>query len=239
MRRCVVYNNKLFNQFHNEYGITSLNNYFIHIVATPLWPSVGVKPNTSKVGDLEPSGTPECLEFDRKAQNYSHWGVLGVIGKVLKRRYRNWPHIGHLDICSPSYGQKKGRESNWQFDSWPLKVRNRPLPNIWFESAIHRWKISTRATSLVQTSSRSDFAVRSYELPKSQDSNRDSFGTISRLQLGSPGKKSHLDVVSAESCKEYYKGEGGGFPRVWAVVSQMSPNARGLSQHPRVFPNAN
>jgi hypothetical protein len=41
-------------------------------VATPLWPSVGVKPNTPKVGDLESSGTPECLEFDSKAQNYSH-----------------------------------------------------------------------------------------------------------------------------------------------------------------------
>jgi hypothetical protein len=78
------------------------------IVATPLWPSVGVKPNTSKVGDLESSGTPECLEFDSKAQNTSHWGVLGVIGKVLKRRYRKWPRIGHLDICSPSYGKKEG-----------------------------------------------------------------------------------------------------------------------------------
>jgi hypothetical protein len=64
-------------------------------------------------------------------------------------------------------------------------------------------------------------------------------GTISGLQLGSPRKKSHLDVASAESCREYYKGEGGGFPRVQAVVSQVSPNARGLSQHPRVFPNAN
>ncbi len=41
-------------------------------VATPLWPSVGVKPNTSKVGDLESSGTPECLEFDNKAQKTSH-----------------------------------------------------------------------------------------------------------------------------------------------------------------------
>jgi hypothetical protein len=64
-------------------------------------------------------------------------------------------------------------------------------------------------------------------------------GTVSGLQLGSPRKKSHLDVASAESCREYYKGEGGGFPRVRAVVSQMSPNARGLSQHPRVFPNVN
>jgi hypothetical protein len=86
-------------------------------VATPLWPSVAVKPNISKVGDLESSGTPECLEFNRKAQNTSHRGVLGFIGKFLKRRYRKWLRIGHLDICSPSYGQKKGRESNWQFDS--------------------------------------------------------------------------------------------------------------------------
>jgi hypothetical protein len=109
-------------------------------VVTPLWPSVGVKPNTSKVGDLESSGTPECLEFDSKAQNTSHWGVLGVIEKVLKRRYRKWPRIGHLDICSPSYGQKKGRESNWQFDSRPLKVGNRPLPDLRIESAIRRWK---------------------------------------------------------------------------------------------------
>jgi hypothetical protein len=111
------------------------------IVATPLWrPSVGVKPNTSKVGDLESSGTLECLEFDRKAQNTLHWGVLGVIGKLLKRRYRKWPRIGHLDICSPSYGQKKGQESNWQFDSRPLKVGNRSLPDLRIESTIRRWK---------------------------------------------------------------------------------------------------
>ncbi len=110
------------------------------IVPTPLWPSVGVKPNTSKVGDLESSGTPECLEFDNKTQNTSHWGVLGVIGNFLKRRYRKWPRIGHLDIYSPSYGQKKGRESNCQFDSRPLKVGNRALPNLQIESAIRRWK---------------------------------------------------------------------------------------------------
>jgi hypothetical protein len=110
------------------------------IVATPLWPSVGVKPNTPKVGDLESSRTPECLNFDRKAQNYSHWGVLDFIRKVLKRTYQKWPRIGHLNICSPSYGQKKGRESKWQFDSRPLKVGNRPLPDIRFESATPRWK---------------------------------------------------------------------------------------------------
>jgi hypothetical protein len=89
---------------------------------------------------LESSGTPECLELNNKAQNTSHWGVLSVIGKVLKSRYRKWPRIGHLDICSPSYGQKKGRESNWQFDSRPLKVGNRHLSDLRIESATWRWK---------------------------------------------------------------------------------------------------
>jgi hypothetical protein len=48
---------------------------------------------------------------------------------------------------------------------------------------------------------------------------------VSRLLLGSPEKKCHLDVTPAGSCKEYYIGEGGGFPRVRAVVSQMSPRS--------------
>ncbi len=69
----------------------------------------GWSPTLGKSWDLESSGTPECSELNSKGQNTSHWGVLGVIEKVLKRRYRKWPRIGHLDICSPSYGQKKGR----------------------------------------------------------------------------------------------------------------------------------
>jgi len=63
--------------------------------------------------------------------------------------------------------------------------------------------------------------------------------TVSRLQLGSPRKKSHSDVASAVRRREYYMGEGGGFPSIRAVVSFMCQSARGLSQHPRVFPNAN
>jgi hypothetical protein len=66
--------------------------------------------------------------------------VHGVIGKVLKRTYRKWPRIGNSDICNPSYGQKKGRESNWQFDSRPLKVGNRPVPDVHSGSATWRWK---------------------------------------------------------------------------------------------------
>jgi hypothetical protein len=100
----------------------------------------GWSPTLGKSWDLESSGTPECSELDSKGKNTSHWGVLGVIRKVLKRRYRKWPRIGHSDICNSSYGQKKGQESNWQFDSRPLKAGNRPLPDVRFGSATWRWK---------------------------------------------------------------------------------------------------
>jgi hypothetical protein len=36
--------------------------------------------------------------------------------------------------------KRKGRESNWQFDSRPLKVGNRPDPGVCRWSATHRWK---------------------------------------------------------------------------------------------------
>jgi hypothetical protein len=125
-----------------------------------------------------------------------------------------------LDICSPSYGQKKGRESNWQFDSRPLKVGNRPLPDVCSGSATRRWK----ATTLVQTSSRSELGARSYGSPKSWESKpgqfRDNFGT----PPWESWEKSHLDVASVRSCREYYKGEGGGFPQVRVVVNQVSPS---------------
>ncbi len=165
----------------------------------------GWSPTLGKNEDLESFGTPECSELDSKAQNTSHWGVLGVIGKVLKCRYRKWPRIDHLNICSPSYGQKKGRESNWQFDSRLLKVGNRPLPTSELRVRYVVGKISSRATSLIQTSSRSDFSVESYELSKSRDSTRDSFGTVSGLQPGSPGKKWHSGGGATESHKVYYR----------------------------------
>jgi len=37
-------------------------------------------------------------------------------------------------------------------------------------------------------------------------------------------KKSHLDVGLVERHRVYYKGEGGGFPQIWAMVSLVSPS---------------
>jgi hypothetical protein len=47
-------------------------------------------------------------------------------------------------------------------------------------------------------------------------------GTVSGFPFGSLGTKDHLDVALMEWRRVYYMGEGGGFPRVRAVVSQVS-----------------
>ncbi len=47
---------------------------------------------------------------------------------------------------------------------------------------------------------------------------------ISRLPLGSPGIKSHLDVTPMERHRVYYKGEGDGFSQVRAMVSLVCPS---------------
>ncbi len=46
---------------------------------------------------------------------------------------------------------------------------------------------------------------------------------VSGLLLGSPKTKSHADVGPARRHKEYYMGESGGFPRVRAMMSLVSP----------------
>jgi hypothetical protein len=54
------------------------------------------------------------------------WKVPYIIGKLLKCKCLKWPYMTHSDIWNTSYGQKKGQKSNWQFDFWPQKVKNRP-----------------------------------------------------------------------------------------------------------------
>jgi hypothetical protein len=122
-------------------------------VAPLLWPSVGVKPNTWKSWELESSGTPECSELNSKgiSKMPSHW------------------QFGHLQPklwAKERPGVKR-----------PLKVGNRCLPDIRFECATWCEKISTRATTLVQTLSRSNSAVGSYRGSKFRESRRDNFGT--------------------------------------------------------------
>ncbi len=109
-------------------------------VATSLWAKCEGEAHTPKSGKLESSKTLENSELDFRGQISLHLSVFNVIGKVLKCRCPKWPCMNHLDIASPSYGQKKGQKSNWQFDSRPLKVKNRPVPDVYSGSATWRWK---------------------------------------------------------------------------------------------------
>jgi hypothetical protein len=91
--------------------------------------------------------------------------------------------FGHLQH---KLWSKESRESNWQFDSWPLKVGNRPDPSVCRWSARHTiGKLSRRATRLFQTSSQSELGAKSYERPKSQESK---LGQFWDSTLGVPGK---------------------------------------------------
>jgi len=55
------------------------------------------------------------------------------------------------------------------------------------------------------------------------------------LPLWSLGTKSHLDVGLVERHKVYYKGEGVGFPQVWAVMGLVSPSCPWLVLTPKVL----
>jgi hypothetical protein len=147
------------------------------------------------------------------------WGVSYIIRKILEGRCLKWAHMTHLDIWNTNYGQKKGRESNCQFDFWPLKVKIRPdfLACRW--RATYHWKALDKGYNF------------SWDFISIRGLHAKLWGpkvagvptlAISGLPLGSPGTKCHLDVGLMGTHRVYYKGEGGGFPQVRAVVGLVS-----------------
>jgi hypothetical protein len=128
--------------------------------------------------------------------------------------------MSHSNIYNTSYVRKKGRESKWQFDSRPLKVRTRPDSLAFRQRARYRWKALDEgynfASDLIAIGGlhKKLSALKVVGVP---------VVAISGLPSGSLGTKSHLDVALVEWCRVYYMGEGDGFPRVRAVVSQLSP----------------
>ncbi len=172
---------------------------------TPLWGKCEDETHSPKSGNLKSYGTLKNSELDCKGQNTSHWSVLYTVGKVLKCRCLKWPCMSHSDIYNTSYGRKEGID---------------PIP-VCAGGVKHTvGKLSKRATSLLQTSSQSEVWTRSYELPKVP---RVQTETVLGLLLGNHGTKSHSDVSAVSKRREYYMGEGDGFPRVRAMVSQVSP----------------
>jgi len=143
-----------------------------------------------------------------------------------------WACITHLDIWNTSYGQKKGRESNWQFDSRPLKVKN------WFDfcvcrwCATYRWKVFNEGYNFALNFISIRYLHTKLWCPKVA---KDPTLKISRLSLWNPKTKSHLDVGPMGNHKVYYKEEGDGFPQIWAVMNLVSLSCPWLVLAPKVL----
>jgi hypothetical protein len=82
-------------------------------------------PKWTPIWELESQRTPESSEGHCRDQKPLDWKFLYIIRNLLKPRCLKWAHMTHLNIWNTSYRQKKGPESNWKFDSRPIKVRNR------------------------------------------------------------------------------------------------------------------
>ncbi len=184
----------------------------------------------SHVGSWSPERTPKSSERNCNGQNSSPQGNLYIIRKLLKRRCLKWARIAHLNICNTSYGQKNGRESNWQFDSRPLKIGN-PLDfRAWRWRATYCWKALDEgykfAWDLIAITGlhKKLCALKFTRVP-----------VVAISGLGSLETKNHLDVAPMERHKVYYEGEGGGFPQVWAVVNLVCPCCPWLVLAPKVF----
>jgi hypothetical protein len=181
----------------------------------------GSEPSHSKgnshFGRWSPGGLPKLQRAIWGVKTQFLVAFFISLEKLLECRYLKWARIAHLDIWNTSYGQKKGRESNCQFDSRPEKVGNRPNLLSYRQRATYRWKALDE----------------SYNFASDCTSIR---GLLAKL-WGSKvaGEKNHLDVGPVESCREYYKGEGDGFPQVRAVVSRVCPCCPWLVLAPKVL----
>ncbi len=170
----------------------------------------------SHVGNWSLERTPEFLKRNYRGQNSLLWNILYIIGKLLKCRCLKWARIVHLNIWNTSYGQKKGRESNWQFDSRPLKVENQPDSLACRWRATYRWKTLDKGYNfaldriVIKGLHKKLCALKVVGVL---------VDAIPGLPLKSPKTKSHLDVAPVERRIIYYKGEGGGFPQVRVAMN--------------------
>jgi hypothetical protein len=213
---------KTLQSFHRVFSQSSY-------IATPLWEECEDETHIPEMGTWEFVETPETSYCS--GQNTSRWGVLYIIKKMSRHRFRKWARMSHLDICNTSYGKKNSQELNKQFDSRPPKIGNRLDPEACRWSATCRWKALDENYKFAL-----DFIPiggLSKELWPCKVA-RAQTETVSGLLLESPRIKNHSDVGAIERRIKYYMGEGGGFPRVRTMVSLVSlelpvacPNTKG------------
>jgi hypothetical protein len=190
----------------------------------------GNEPPHSKVSSHFGNWTLECLQSNCRGQNPLNWGVPYIIEKLLECKCLKWVAWPIWILKTQVMAKRRGRESNWEFDSRPLKVENCPdfLACRW--RATYRWNFFDKGSNFV-----SDLILIEGLYTKSWASKVAGILIlgISWLQLGSLGTKWQLGVSPMARHKEYYKGESDGFPQVRALVNLVNlclPMARSCTK---------
>jgi hypothetical protein len=170
-----------------------------------------MNPHTPKWAPTLGIGIPMDFQtFREQLQGSKFIGLKSFLHQqnLLKHRCLKWARMTHLDTSNTSYGQKKGWESNWQFNSRPLKVQNRPDLFACRWRATYRWKAFDEGYNFaLDFISIGDLHAKLWAPKVARVPNV----WISKLPLGSPGTKWHLGVGLMVRHIVYYKGECGGF----------------------------
>jgi hypothetical protein len=158
----------------------------MHVVATPLWPSVKMKLTLSKLATWSPPGLMKIQSL-----------IAGVktprIGVFLVSLERSWSvdvKNGLVGVIWTSATQVMGkRRARSQIDNLTPDHKKSgidPIPTCNEEVQHGVEKLSRRATRLVETSSRSEVRGRIYDGPKSRESKP---GQFRDSTLGVPGQR--------------------------------------------------
>jgi hypothetical protein len=136
--------------------------------------------------------------------------------------------MSHLDMCSTSYGRKKGRESNWQFDSRPLKVGNRPDHSACRSSTTHLENSQGELQLWFRPRLDSSLGREVMNAQSPGSPNRDNFGT----QLWESQEKEPFGSKCGGELQRILYGGRWWLPsNSGRGESSESKVARGLSQH--------
>jgi hypothetical protein len=176
--------------------------------------------------------TPKCtftlgVGIPRESKIFKKWfegsKLIGLKNSlyhwknIFKLRCLKWFHMIHLSIYNTSYGRKKGQKSKCQFDSWLIKI------NSFSELHVFRWHATYSWKTLNKGYNFSSYLASIRGLRKrlwASKMARVPILGISELLTWESWGKWCLNVAFVVNHKEYYKGEGGGFPkfRSWWVL---------------------
>jgi hypothetical protein len=166
--------------------------------------------------ELKSRWTPEFSESDFRGLNSLNWKFPYIIGNFLERRCLKLSSYDPFGYLKHKLWPKEGLGVNLTIWSRPIKVGNRPefLACRWRDT--YHWKALNEGYNF-------DLGLTFIRGLHTKLCASKVVGVlilgISGLPLGSLGKKWHLGVGPMARHKEYYKGEGGGFPQVRAMVS--------------------